>query len=284
MKKYLSITVIIITVAILVCVFAVWKLHSNAPAIPPTAGSANYVVRDGKVYWQVHMQVQWDDNQIHNQLKEWEIKEAEAKTFKALGGDWGWGKDAARVFYQGTLAMPASSTPTTDISMLASVPNSYFLKDSYAVYFPVYSSHNEGWTYTVLVGADSTTFGATKNMRYAKDKNYVYYLGSYDDNHAIEGLDPKTFRVVGECGWAETYNWYAVADSQSVYIEDQPVAGADPETFQIVGMVDNNPGGLSTGTGYAKDKNHVYKGCTEIVPGINPVQCTADNLKGCEAQ
>lgn len=255
-------------------------LQKHAPAEPAAGGTAQYVVRDGKVYWDEHMQVQGEDNLSHPYVNEWQIQEADAKTFESLGGDWG--KDAAHVFYQGTLAMPASSTPTADLRLLASVPNSYFLKDDYAVYFPV--SRSEGWAYMVLGGADATTFAVIKDMPYAKDKNYIYYFGIYDDNKVISGLDPSTFRVVGECGWAETYHSYAVADSRAVYVVDQPVPGADPATFQIVGLVENNPEGLSTGTGYAKDKNRVYKGCTEIVPGVNPAQCTADNLKGCEAQ
>ena len=279
-----TILVAIVCLAVLACAFAVWKLYSSAPVTPPPGVYAQYVIKDGKVYWDEYMQVQGEDNKNHPYVNEGEIKEADAKTFKALGGDWG--KDAAHVFYQGLLAMPDSSTPTAEFSMLFSVPNSYFIKDSYAVYFPVYSSQSQGedWAYKVLGGADAATFTAIKDMPYAKDKNHIYYLGIYDDNHAIEGLDPVTFRVVGECGWAETYHSYAVADSRAVYVVDQPVAGADPATFQLVGLVDTNPDGLSTGVGYAKDKNHVYKGCTEIVPGINPAECTADNLKGCEAQ
>lgn len=276
------ILVAVVLLAILACAFVVWKLHSNAPATRPPGVYAQYVIKDGKVYWDEYMQVQWDDNKIHDQVNEWEMKEADAKTFTAIGGDWG--KDAKNVFYQGMRAVSASPTPTADVRTLAAVPESYFIKDARAVYFPVYSSRIEGWAYTVFAGADPATFEKFKDVPYAKDKNHVYFLDIYDDNQPIAGLDPATFRVIGECGWGETYHYYAVADSRSVYAVDKIVPGADPATFQIVGLVDNNPGGLSSGTGYAKDKNHAYKGCTKIVPGVNPAQCTAENLKGCEAQ
>lgn len=280
MKNTKTVFLAVVGIAVLIYIFAVWKLHSKTPATPPAGVYASYVIKNGHVYWDEYMQVQGADNQIYPQVNEWEITSADGKTFSAIGGDWG--RDTKNVFYQGTLAVPASSTPVVDTHTLTVVPESYFVKDARAVYFPVYSSRIEGWTYTVLAGADPATFERIKDVPYAKDKNRVYFLGIYDDNRPIAGLDPATFRVVGECGWAETYHSYAVADSLAVYAVDQPVAGADPTTFQIVGLVDNNPGGLSTGTGYAKDKNHVYKGCTEIVTGVSPAQCTADNLKGCE--
>ncbi len=279
MSKKIGILVLFLAV-VGITTLALIQKHSNTSATHPPGVYAQYVVKDGKVYWDEYMQVQWDDNKTHEQTNEWEIKGADAKTFKAMGGDWG--KDATQVFYQGSLALPANSTATADTATLVSVPNSYFIKDAHAVYFP--TNRTEGWSYTALAGADPATFEVVKDVPYAKDKNQVYFLGIYDDNRPIAGLDPATFRVIGECGWGETYHTYAVADAQSVYAIDKIISGADPATFTIVGLVDINPEGLSSGVGYEKDKNHVYKSCSEIIPGVNPAQCTADNLKGCETQ
>ena len=71
----------VVCLAVLACVFAVWKLRTASIA-PATSG---YVVRDSKVYWDEYMQVSMGDNTPPEQkLNEFEVVDADAATFKTV--------------------------------------------------------------------------------------------------------------------------------------------------------------------------------------------------------
>lgn len=263
----------------------------------PAQGVDGYVVKNSKVYWQEYMQVQWADNKIHQQLNEFEVAGADAATFKTVPFKKGmnlevdadpqilaaelriWGKDKANIFSAGQELLPVgSSTPVIDTDTFESL--GIFVKDKQAVY------EVSGQSYWVLPTIDPASF-VVVNREYAKAAHIVYDLvdngGGYDVV-PIPGLDPATFRIIGECGWAETYHSFYAADAHTVVAGIHVVVGADPASFKIIGLVEKNPGGLSIGGSYSVDKNHVYKDCGTVVLGADPAQCTADNLKGCEGK
>jgi hypothetical protein len=297
--KNKSILISIVVLAILACVVAVWKLYSSAPNEAAAIHTSHYTVKNGKVYWEEYLHVGAEGTPSEWRLNESEIAGADAATFKAVSLKKGvnleadvdpqisaaensiWGKDKENIFLQGQ-KMPrleGTTTPTIDTATFETL-GGIFVRDAQGVY------EVQNGYYWLIPGVDPKTF-VVVNSQYAKDAHAVYYIqnnGSTYDVLPIADLDPSTFRVIGVCGGAETYQSYAVADAHSVYAVDQAVPAADPATFTIVGLVVNNPDGLSSETGYAKDKNHVYKSCSEVVPGVNPAQCTADNLKGCEAK
>jgi hypothetical protein len=296
MKKY---TLIILVVLVVIIAGAVW--WSTTHRFVPQEAVTGYVIKNGKVYYDEVMQVQWADNKIHQQIDELEVVGADPTTFTLLKSPFKAGeseigayeaKDAHHLYYQNevrNLVGPAAAT--IDLPTLSeAAPDVY--RDKNAVYII------NGNEVVVILSANPATFVVIADptygsaSTYAKDKNAVYFLeGGYNPDltaTVIPGLDPNTFKVIGNCAYpAEPSGPYGdeynAIDATHVLAGKDIVQGADPSTFKIVGEIPSTTEELgSVPTVYAVDKNHVYKRCSEIVTGVSPAQCTVNNLKGCE--
>ena len=126
-----------------------------------------------------------------------------------------------------------------------------------------------------IVNADPNTFQSIGD-EYTKDKEHVYYYGKI-----VENADPETFQLIEHIFTKDIKHVYYVLVGDTVEVKIVPEA--DPETFEFVG------------NSYAKDLKHVYEVfCTarylggnypeeiKIVNGVNPANCTVENLDGCK--
>lgn len=294
MKKY---TLAIFVALVAALVGAMWwgRTHHPQETVP------GYVIKDGKVYYDEVMHVQWADGTTHERINELEVVGADPATFVPLKDPFATNdpntgayeaKDAHHLYYQNhmrILAGPAASK--IDFQTLGSVAPGIY-KDKHAVYII------NGREVTEVRSADPATFVALADpaygsvSTYAKDDRAVYFLeGGYNPDLTatiMPGIDPNTFRVVGNCAYpAEPSGAYGheynAVDATHVLAGKNIVQGADPNTFRIVGEIQPTTEYLgSVPTVYAVDKNHVYRKCSELVTGVSPARCTASNLKGCE--
>jgi hypothetical protein len=245
-----------------------------------------------------------DDNHVYYYGK---ILEADLKTFVILGGDYA--KDKNHVYFSGSIVVGADPETAVgippfmkdknhlygssiininaDLKSLTSIPGRV-LKDKDFVYFPVFYSSYFG-TYSVQSGtwekisnADAPTFSyvgicegcggkGCPQRSYYKDKNRVFV-----NDKPMNNIDRSSFvyhegDFPVELGGAFGPEAYAT-DRNFVYVgcDGNVLEGADPLTFEA--LPDS----------YAKDKNNVYFG-DKIVSGVDPVNCTAANLDGCQA-
>ena len=108
---------------------------------------------------------------------------------------------------------------------------------------------------------DASSFFVFNDSRYTKDKTSVYFL----DKKIV--VDLETFEILE----GKPYSKFVIfsKDITNVYWQGGIIEGADPETFEVVGGR------------YAKDKNYVYSDYN-IKKEIDPTNCTAENLDGCE--
>ncbi len=203
-------------------------------------------------------------------------------------------KDANHLYSQSeALSLVGPAASKIDLQTLSKVAPGVF-KDKNAIYII------NGSSVTEVQSADPATFVALADptygsaSTYAKDKNSVYFLeGGYNPDltaTVIPGIDPNTFKVIGRCSYSAEPSGaygdeYNAIDATHVLAGKDVVPGADQNTFKIVGEIQPTTEYMSSvATVYAVDKNHVYKRCSEIVTGVSPAQCTANNLKGCENQ
>jgi hypothetical protein len=172
-------------------------------------------------------------------------------------------------------------------------------------------------------GRPATTTPVVLSDGYAVENGKVYYitLSPQRSDFEVKDADVATFEIPGD-GWGkdaknvfylgfttrpadastptiDALSFTSVAgtyfgkDNQAIYIPSfvynpdgtgtyvySVFPGADPATFVIVKLLM-----------YAKDKSNVWyiapgEGgpAREKMVGANPAECTADNLKGCEAQ
>ena len=170
---------------------------------------------------------------------------------------------------------------------------------------------DEGHVYIdgiAIEGADASTFetidGETIAGGYAKDINAVYYHGkrieqavpdtfkiitsdtyapyegstplSKDQNHIffmekiLIEADPDTYEILYD-NPGRRLSYYYSRDVEHVFINNVILLDADPETFEIVNSQ------------YMKDKNRVYQFYFgEVVEGVDPANCTVENLDGCK--
>lgn len=308
MKKYtLSIlaTLIVLSVVAVVCWIVVYRptqmqFTSGLPTSADVTIGSGYFLSGGKIYYYTvstsgPTPADWKANPT-------EVVGADPVTFSILKDPhytnrWESGgyeaKDANHLYSQSeALSLVGPDASKIDLQTLSKVAPGV-LKDKNAVYTI------NGSTVTEVQSADPATFVALADptygsaSTYAKDKNAVYFLeGGYNPDlsaTAIPGIDPNTFKVIGICaspaGPSGPYGGkYNAIDATHVFAGKDIVSRANPSTFKIIGLVDKNPDGMSSTGSYAVDKNHVYKDCGIIVPNVSPAQCTADNLKGCEAQ
>jgi len=109
-----------------------------------------------------------------------------------------------------------------------------------------YQKENDKWTwisYNEAVGkntqiikkADTKTFIILENIKYAKDKNFVFLEGK-----AIKFADPKTFEIISNNGYSK--------DNKNVYLDCNIIINADPNTFKALDWP------------YSKDKKHIFCG------------------------
>lgn len=255
MKKYLPAAIV---GAFVVLVAGTFTLHLAPQSIP--VGAANiYVIKNGKVY---HVN-------LSPQRSEYEMTDADAATFVSLGNDWG--KDAKHIFDVGYTVTPeSSSTPAIDLPTFGISP---ILKDKNAAYtvdfkYQTDGSGKGGYVYSVLEGVDPNTYVMTDNPSYAKDKSNVYYLGGHGVFKRVEGADPATFKILGECAGPKGNNVsYYATDAHHVIAVDHVVEGADPATFKIIKtfggewLVDES---ILVST-YAADKNQQYGDCGTVL-------------------
>lgn len=113
-----------------------------------------------------------------------------------------------------------------------------FIKDDKNVYVAPYCGQD--CTFELLSQADPNTFEVIGQSRYAKDKNFVYYVGL----GKIDGANPKTFVAMTDSEYAK--------DNNHVYYVGNLIKSADAKTFEIVSIRTSYTKGL------AKDKNATY--------------------------
>lgn len=295
---------IVASVAVAVCWIVVYRstqtqFTSGLPTSADVTIGSGYFQSGGKIFFYTvstsgPTPTDWKANPV-------EVVGADPATFSILkdphytnrwesGG--GEAKDANHLYSQSeALALSGPAASKIDLQTLSKVAPGVF-KDKTAVYII------NGSVVTEVQSADPATFVALADptygsaSTYAKDKNAVYFLeGGYNPDltaTAISGIDPNTFEVLKRCAYSAEPSGpygaeYNAIDTTHVLAGKNVVPGADPSTFKIVGEIPPTTEYMdSVATVYAVDKNHVYKRCSEIVTGVSPAKCTADNLKGCE--
>lgn len=134
------------------------------------------------------------------------IKEADLETFEVLNYDYA--KDKNHVYRYEKIIEEAD--PSTFEFL-----NGSYSKDENNVY-EERSTYFPGWK---IKWADPSTFQVLEISTYAKDKNFVYWLGN-----VIEEADPLTFTVI-------IWSLYFWKDKNHVYHLSRVIKGASPETF-----------------------------------------------------
>lgn len=303
-KQFIFVVLVVVIVAVAVCWIVVYRptqtqFISGLPTSADVTVGSGYFLSGGKIfYYNVSTSgptpAEWKANPT-------EVVGADPATFSILkypyytnrwesGG--GEAKDANHLYSQSeALALVGPAASKIDLQTLSKVAPGVF-KDKNAVYTI------NGSNVTEVQSADSATFVAIADptygsaSTYAKDKNAVYFLeGGYNPDltaTAIPGIDPNTFKVIGNCAYPAQPSGpyghkYNALDATHVLAGKEVIPGADSSTFKIVGEIPPTTEYMdSVATVYAVDKSHVYKRCSEIVTGVSPAQCTANNLKGCE--
>ncbi|MFA5997612.1 MAG: DKNYY domain-containing protein [Candidatus Paceibacterota bacterium] len=288
-----NISIIFAIIIALTATIGYWKI-AHSPALDESGG---YVVKNGKVFYEEVMQVQWDDHSLHTRINDIEVIGADAKTFMPVAFGKGsvpeidadpqilanfsklWGKDKNNIFFMGGKMMPsASTTPAIDTTTFKPLSN-FFARDRNRLYLII-----DNLSYKELPDLDPNSFQIVGGS-YVKDANAVYYFTMNDPAYGLEklkGVDPRTFHIVGECSSAEVWHWNYVADAKTVLAVNKIVSGADASTFHLVGITDKNPDGIGSTGSYYVDKNRVYRDCGESIPDVSPEQCKSTNLKACE--
>ena len=126
---------------------------------------------------------------------------------------------------------------------------------------------------------------------YYKDEVSVYREVRYSSGlHALfipivlDQFDAESFEFIDFCWLMEgsgSYHESYIKDKDNVFCGKEKLEKADPSTFEVVGFLEE--GDQDAGIYFfSKDKNNVYE-AGEIIEGANPINCTAENLEGCEA-
>lgn len=84
-----------------------------------------------------------------------------------------------------------------------------------------YVTTNVNGTSVAKIDADQDTFDTLADVRYAKDKNTVFFRG-----RVIQEADPASFELLSEIDYAK--------DNYHVFIQDHQVRGADPGSFKVI--------------------------------------------------
>ncbi len=154
------------------------------------------------------------------------------------------------VYYKGELIEGADPETFEDLDCTGS-----YAKDKQFVY---HVRH-------ILVGADSKTFECLDGG-YGKDETTVYFFGG-----KVEDAVSETFEYIDySYSFISDLVAHYAKDKNSIYINGQVFPNIDPETFQYVG------------SSYIKDKEHVYGMFGVLIKGVDPANCTAENLGGCK--
>ncbi len=164
------------------------------------------------------------------------IPEVDSKSFHEL--DYGYARTDSIVFYE--------YTPLYEIDPNTIVVHTWkYIEDKNDVYWkqePLHVSDRE--TFTIVYKNDVRDY-------WAKDKNYVYYLGYHEnDSNIVRSAiaDYDSFEVIDS---------HYARDKVQVYYCDSIIYEADPASFEILA------------DGYTKDKDHVfYRG--KAIEGMNP--------------
>jgi hypothetical protein len=226
--------------------FSKWQDASRDPQV-------SYSVRDRKTYYNNILVQGTASNPFHIINGEYgdddsgvyfegnRIFGADATTFRAVPepfGDTGlWGKDAARVYYNGNVL-------ENSIAKYFSLVTPMLGTDGINIFYGIRAINNADAKTFMFIGGD--------NPYYAKDSQQVYFDGNVDENPVIAGADPMTFSIVGG-----DYS----KDDKAVFYQIAPILGADLRTFIYLGEKNSHQ--------YAKDENFLYKD-GRIVPGIDP--------------
>ena len=191
------------------------------------------------------------------------VKNIDRLTFEYLGK--GYAKDKNYVYYSFMKGLDSEVGIIKEADMETFEYLDYFYaKDKDHVYEFGEVSEEEDWkTGEVSEEKDPATFEILD--RYiTKDKNYVYYYVPTSAKGIFRDADSETFEVLEDRYYKDKDNVYYD------YHDYNKIEGADPVTFEVLSE------------GYSKDKNYVYKN-RKIVEGADTINCTAENLEGCES-
>ncbi|CAN5678546.1 hypothetical protein BH11PAT2_BH11PAT2_07600 [soil metagenome] len=161
------------------------------------------------------------------------------------------------------------------------VHDGYIVKAS-AVYWVALSPQR---IETKLANVDSSTFVSLENG-WGKDSTHIYYNGylTRQADASVPAIHTNAFTSIPDTFYAK--------DDQAVYFPNfiNNPDGTGTYTYSVFPDADPSSFVIVKPLTYAKDKSHVWSiqqseggPARKVLLGANPLTCTADNLKGCEA-
>ena len=220
------------------------------------------------------------------------IKGADSETFMVLAdlfyinNSSGYAKDKNKVFYKENeiirvdaksfvLIQPSLSENkglVVETGMAQDINNRYYLGRRVVERSIINKLENLGDNYY------KDEVNVYQDMRYSSGLHSLFIPVVLDqfDAESFEFVD-FCWRMDGSGAYHESY----IKDKNNVFCGEEKLEKADPPTFEVIGFLEE--GEQDAGIYFfSKDKNNVYWGGT-VVKGANPANCTAENLKGCEA-
>jgi hypothetical protein len=128
--------------------------------------------------------------------------------------------------------------------------------------------------------SSTSTFFEIGNSYYFRHDNSIYIRDRSGSFTLFSGADPNTFQVLGLCVAVEMDGAMYTKDQFNVWCGMDKIQNADPATFQFVGDYDDNPGGMPSEAGIAKEKNCIYHDGSPILDQ----QGSCSSPSGCTVQ
>jgi len=115
------------------------------------------------------------------------------------------------------------------------------------------------------------------DVYFSKDSNNVYFIDPYSgEKKIIDNVDVETFIQGDKCKAVEmSFNYYYRDKNKTYRLEElltnkyDDVPIIDHDTYEYLGFVQSKPGTMPYGNAYAKDKNHIYYACGEVLEGVD---------------
>lgn len=184
------------------------------------------------------------------------------QSFVLIGNSYA--KDKNNVFYEGNVVKDA------DVNTFVLVGR--YAKDNKHVFLGSHMLHIEidPATFEVVIGDHH--LWVIKDSKRVYFQDYQGYKDYEPNSYLATGVDAPTFQFVGHCA-VSWLGWTYYKDKDHIYTESnsiesgpvKPIEIIDASSFEYFGGYSNlKPYSADPGDSYAKDKNNVYKGCSEI--------------------